>query len=138
MNKYLKEFLHRGLIFGGFGPIILGIIYVIVSNTEKSFSLQANEILIGIISVYLLAFIQAGASVFNQIEHWSIPKSVFFHFLTIYLGYTSCYIINTWIPFKAEIILLFTIIFIIVYVIIWLSVYFIIKLCAKKLNNKLN
>ena len=30
MNKYLKEFFHRGLIFGGFGPIILGIVFAIL------------------------------------------------------------------------------------------------------------
>jgi hypothetical protein len=31
MNRYVKSFLHRGLIFGGFGPIICGIIFFIIS-----------------------------------------------------------------------------------------------------------
>ena len=31
MNKYLKEFLKRGLMFGGFGPIVLGVIYFLVN-----------------------------------------------------------------------------------------------------------
>ena len=85
MNKYLKEFLHRGLIFGGFGPIILGIIYYIISKNTKDFSLSGGELLLGIVSIYMLTFVQAGATVFNQIEHWPIPKSLLFHFHDIFL-----------------------------------------------------
>ena len=35
MNKYLKEFLHRGLIFGGFGPLVAGIVFLIIGLTNK-------------------------------------------------------------------------------------------------------
>ena len=31
MNKYFKEYLKRGMAFGGFGPIIGGIVYLILS-----------------------------------------------------------------------------------------------------------
>ena len=31
MNKYVREFLHRGLMFGGFGPIVFGIIILCIS-----------------------------------------------------------------------------------------------------------
>ena len=84
MNKYLKEFLHRGLVFGGFGPIVLGIVYAILESTVEHFSLNGIQILIAIISVYILAFVQAGVSVFNQIESFSVPKHCFaiFHFYT--------------------------------------------------------
>ena len=74
MNKYLKAFLHRGLIFGGFGPIILGIIYAILQKTIEGFTLDGAEILVAIVSIYLLAFMHAGVSVFNQIEEWSLLK----------------------------------------------------------------
>ena len=30
MNCYVKEFLKRGLMFGGFGPIVAGIVYLIL------------------------------------------------------------------------------------------------------------
>ena len=30
MNKYVRSFLHRGLMFGGFGPIIIGIVYLVL------------------------------------------------------------------------------------------------------------
>ncbi len=137
MNKYLKEFLHRGLIFSGFGPIILGIVYAILEKTLPDFSLDGIQILIAIVSIYCLAFLQAGASVFNQIESWSISKSVFWHFLTLYIAYVSCYILNRWIPFDINVILIFTLVFVAIYFIIWLCVYSIIKITSKRLNEKL-
>ena len=87
MNKYLKEFLHRGLVFSGFGPIALGIIYFILSKTIDNFTLSGVEVFAGIVSTYLLAFVQAGVTVFNQIEHWPVPKSVLCHFASLFIVY---------------------------------------------------
>ena len=91
MNKYVKEFFHRGLVFSGFGPIILGIIYFVLSKTVVNFTLSGAEVFLGIVSIYLLAFVQAGATVFNQIEHWSIGKSLLCHLSTLYVAYSLCY-----------------------------------------------
>lgn len=137
MNKYFKDFLHRGLMFGGFGPIILGIIFLIVSKTSANFSITVSQILIGIISTYMIAFLQAGASVFNQIDGWSVPKSTFFHFLTIYIAYVGAYLLNSWLPFDLKVILIFTLIFIVVYLVIWLTVVISLKIVSKKLNRKI-
>lgn len=137
MKKYVKEFLHRGLMFGGFGPIILGIIYAILEKNIEDFSLSGVQILIAIVSIYLLAFLQAGASVFNQIEEWSIPKSLLCHFAVLYIAYVSCYLLNNWIPFNANVILIFTVIFLIGYLVIWLSVFTTVKLISKKLNKSI-
>ncbi len=137
MNKYVKEFLHRGLMFSGFGPIIFGIIIFIVSKTTDSFILEAGEVLIGIVSTYLLAFVHAGASVFSQIEHWGIGKSLLCHLSTLYVAYSICYIINTWIPFEPKMLLLFTVIFMVIYFVVWGIVYFTIKATSKNFNAKL-
>lgn len=137
MKKYVKEFLHRGLMFGGFGPIILGIIYAILEKFVEDFSLNGIQLLIAIVSVYLLAFLQAGASVFNQIEEWSIPKSSLCHFAVLYVAYVSCYLINNWIPFNVNVLLIFTAIFLIGYLAIWLSVFITVKLVSKKLNKSI-
>lgn len=137
MNKYVKEFFHRGLVFGGFGPIILGIIYMIISKVENDFSLSATEVFVAIISIYLLAFVQAGATVFNQIEHWPLPKSLLCHFSTLYCAYISCYLLNTWIPFKKEVILVFTGIFIAAYFVVWGIVVVSVKAVSKKMNKRL-
>lgn len=137
MNKYLKDFLHRGLMFGGFGPIVLGIVYFVLSKTLDDFVLGANEVLLGIVSVYMLAFVQAGASVFNQIEEWPLPKSLLFHFLTLYAAYVLCYVLNSWIPFVPKILLIFTAVFAAIYFVIWITVYLSVKAASKKFNAKL-
>ena len=137
MNKYVKEFLHRGLMFSGFGPIIFGIIVFIVSKTTDNLVLNAGEVLVGIVSTYLLAFVHAGASVFNQIEHWGIGKSLLCHLSTLYVAYSLCYLINTWIPFEPKVLLIFTLIFMAVYFVVWGIVYVSVKATSKNFNAKL-
>lgn len=136
MNKYFKGFCLRGLMFGGFGPIVTAIVLFCISLATEV-SLGGKEILLAVVSTYLLAFIQAGASVFNQIESWSIPKSVGVHFLLLYLAYVSCYLLNSWIPFNVNVVLIFTAVFAVGYAVIWITVYLIIKKTTKQLNGKL-
>ena len=137
MNKYVKEFLHRGLMFSGFGPIIFGIIVFIVSKTTDNLVLNAGEVLVGVVSTYLLAFVHAGVSVFNQIEHWGIGKSLLCHLSTLYVAYSICYVINTWIPFEPKMLLLFTAIFMVIYFVVWGIVYVSVKATSKNFNAKL-
>lgn len=137
MNHYLKSFLHRGLLFGGFGPIVAGIVFLILGIVLEDFSLGGGEILLAIVSTYLLAFIQAGASIFNQIEHWSIAKSLGIHFLTLYLAYSICYTVNRWIPFEPMVLAIFSAIFIVAYLVIWFTVYLCVRSAGKKLNANL-
>ena len=137
MNKYGKEFLHRGLMFAGFGPITMGIIYLIVSFTIKDFSIYGRDAFTAVISTYLLAFVHAGSSVFNQIEHWSIMKGLFCQLASLYLVYVGCYLINSWIPFEVMFLVIFTAIFVTTYLVIWGIVYLCVKGNAKKLSEKI-
>ena len=137
MNRYLKEFLHRGLLFGGFGPIILGVVYAILQTAIENFSLDGVQTLVATVSVYLLAFLQAGASVFNQIEHWSLPKATLCHFSTLYVAYVSCYLVNSWIPFDTGFLAIFTAVFAAVYLGVWLAVAISVKAVSRKLNEKI-
>ena len=124
-------------MFAGFGPIVLGVIFFILSKTLNGFYVSGGQILLGIISTYILAFVQAGATVFNQIEHWGIGKSLLCHLSTLYVAYSICYVINTWIPFEPKMLLLFTVIFMVIYFVVWGIVYFTIKATSKKFNAKL-
>ena len=137
MNKYLKEFLHRGMMFGGFGPIVAGIIYLVISCTTEEFSLGSLEVFTAIVSTYLLAFIHAGVSVFNQIEDWPLARSLLCHLSTLYVAYIGCYLINSWIPFDFKVILVFTLSFVVLYFVIWFIVVAAIKQTQNKLNSKL-
>ena len=138
MNKYLKNFLHRGLIFGGFGPIVVGIVFAIHSVSGTGVQISGDKICLAIISSYILAFLHAGASVFNQIEGWSVPKSLFWHFSTLFVAYSGCYIVNSWIPFEPLVLLIFAGVFILIYFVIWISVYLSVKAVSRKLNSKLH
>lgn len=138
MKKYLKQFIHRGLVFGGFGPIVMGIIYLCLSFSIKNFSVTGSETFFAIITTYLLAFIHAGASIFNQIEDWPIMKSLLCHFLTLYFAYILCYLINSWIDFNFIAILIFTAVFIAIYFVIWTIVIISIKNTERRMNHKLN
>lgn len=137
MNKYVKDFFKRGFAFAGLGPIIAGIVDLSIFYTIDNFTLTGLQVFVAILSTYVLAFLQAGASVFNQIEEWSLLKSTFFHFITIYVAYVGCYLINSWIPFDIMFIIVFTACFLAMYLIIWIIVYLCIKATSKKLNSKL-
>ena len=134
MKKYVNEFLTRGLMFGGFGPIILAIIYYLISVFKEGITFGGQEILQGVISIYLLAFVHAGASVFTQIEEWGLNKSIGVHFSTLYVAYSCCYLTNSWIPFDLKVFGIFTGIFVAVYVVVWLVV----SLCVRKTSHMLN
>lgn len=137
MERPVKEFFHRGLIFGGFGPIVMALIYFILSFSEKKMILSCKEVFIVIISTYILAFVHAGSSVFNQIEEWPIMKSILYHFSALYIAYTLCYLINSWLPFDFKVVLIYTFSFVVLYFVIWLAVLISLKIAGKKLNRKL-
>ena len=138
MNKCVKNYLQRGIAFGGFGPIVMGIVFAILYAAGVDVRLNGVEILIAIVSTYVLAFVQAGSSVFNQIESWPIAKRMGIHFASLYVVYVACYLVNRWLPFSWQVILLFTAIFVGVYLIVWITVALITHGISKRLNNSLS
>lgn len=138
MNKYVKEYMHRGLIFGGFGPIIAGIILFIIDKTGGELELSGFSVFLAIISTYICAFVHAGASVFPQIEHWGKVKAMFWQFVSIYAVYMTAYTINGWLPMKPLIIAIFTSAFLGGFLIVWLVVYLVTRKSIDEMNSKLN
>ena len=137
MNQYVKNYLQRGITFGGFGPIVAGVIFWILQLAGVEVVLSGAQVLIAIVSTYILAFVQAGSSVFNQIEEWPLAKSMGLHFLSLYIVYVGCYLVNRWLPFAWQVIAIFTGVFILVYLAVWLTVYLVVKSVSKKLNKKI-
>lgn len=133
----VRDFFLRGLLFGGFGPIIAGIVYLILHFTLQDLTLTGLQVFTVIVSTYLLAFVHAGASVFNQIESWPLAKSTLCHFGLLYVAYILCYVINSWIPFEPLVLGIFTAIFAVGYAVIWLAVYVSIRVTVKRLNRSL-
>lgn len=136
-TRPVRDFFFRGLMFGGFGPVIAGIVYLILHLTLKDLTLTGLQVFTVIVSTYLLAFVHAGASVFNQIESWPLAKSTLCHFGLLYIAYVLCYVINSWIPFEPLVLGIFTAIFAVGYAVIWLAVYVSIRVTVKRLNRSL-
>ena len=136
-TRPVRDFFFRGLLFGGFGPIIAGIVFLVLHLTLKDLTLTGLQVFTVIVSTYLLAFIHAGASVFNQIESWPLAKSTLCHFGLLYVAYVLCYVINSWIPFEPLVLGIFTAIFAVGYAVIWLAVYVSIRVTVKQLNRSL-
>ena len=133
----VKEFFLRGVIFGGAGPLVLGIVYLCLHRALETFSLSGFEVFLGILSTYILAFIHAGSGVFHKIESWSPSKSCLCQMSLLYASYILCYVLNDWIPFEPIAIAVFTAIFVVGYGAICLTVYLSIKAYAKRLNRAL-
>ena len=136
-TRPVRDFFFRGLLFGGFGPVIAGIVYLILHLTLQDLALTGLQVFTVIVSTYLLAFVHAGASVFNQIESWPLAKSTLCHFGLLYIAYVLCYVINSWIPFEPLVLGIFTAIFAVGYAVIWLAVYVSIRVTVKRLNRSL-
>ena len=59
------------------------------------------------------------------------------HFSVLYFAYVACYLINSWIPFNINVLLIFTAVFIAIYLTIWITVLISLKLISKRLNAKI-
>lgn len=138
MKKFWKEFLLRGLICAGSGPLVLAIIYGLLGATGVAESLSPREVCIGILTITLLAFTAAGMTAIYQLEQLPLPIMILLHGGVLYIAYILTYLMNGWLLSQLKPFLVFTVIFIGVYAVTWAIVYSIIKAKTKKLNKMLN
>ena len=55
MKKYVLEFVRRGLIACGFGPLVLAVLYLILQKEANLETLTVNQVCLGILSLSALA-----------------------------------------------------------------------------------
>ena len=137
MNKFLKEFLLRGLICAGGGPVVLAVIYGILGATGTVEAFSPREVCVGILSITLLAFIAAGMTAIYQTEQLPLPIMILLHGGALYIAYILVYLLNGWLQSSLIPILVFTGIFAAGYTLVWLVIYWIEKVRAEKLNRLL-
>ena len=135
MKKFVLEFLRRGLIASGIGPIVLAIVYLILQQTAAVEALSVNQVCIGIFSITALAFIAGGMNSIYQIERLPLMVAILIHGGVLYIGYLGTYLLNDWLDFGVMPIVVFSAIFVVGYIVIWAIVYSIIKRNADKLNK---
>lgn len=137
MKAFAKEFLHRGLLAAGGGPIVLAIVYGILGNFGVVSSFSPREVCLGILTVTLLAFIVAGMTAIYQLEQLPLVSALLIHGAGLYAAYILIYLLNGWLQHQLIPILIFTAIFIAGYAVIWFIIYSITKAKTQHINSKL-
>ena len=138
MRKYVVEFLKRGMSVCFGGPLVLAIVYGILGLVGAVESFTVGEVVTGIFSSTLLAFIAAGITVIYTIDKISTFTSALIHGAVLYLDYILLYLFNGWLQSSLKPIMIFTICFVLGYLIIWAIVFVVTRKCTKKLNESLN
>ena len=137
MKKNVLEFVRRGLIACGFGPIVLAILYLILKRQTGLETLTVNQMCRGIFSISALAFVAGGMNVLYQIERLALMAAILIHGGVLYICYLATYLLNDWLEEGLTPILVFTGIFIVGYLAIWAIIYSINKRNTQKLNAML-
>ena len=137
MKKFISNFCLRGLIAMGFGPLVYGIIMLILHLCNVDTTSNGLDIFKGIISTCIMAFIIAGISNIYQVESLSLMSKIMIHALSLYLVYLVFYLLNDWIVKDLKVIGIFSLIFFSGYIVIWIIIYIIERKKIKELNEKL-
>ena len=135
MKKIVLEFVLRGFVACGFGPIVLVIFYLVLQNQAAVETLTVNQVCLGIFSLSTLAFIAGGMNVIYQIERLPLMIAILIHGSVLYISYLGTYLLNDWLEWGWTPILVFSGIFVFGYLAIWAIIYFVIKRNTEKLNT---
>ena len=137
MKKFVLDFVRRGLIATGLGPIVLAIVYLILKQSAAIDTLTVNQVCIGIFSLSALAFIAGGMNAIYQVERLPLMTAILIHGGVLYIGYLVTYLLNDWLDFGIIPIIVFSAIFVVGYIVIWAIIYSIIKRTTTNLNKTL-
>lgn len=133
MKAFLKEFVKRGSMFCGGGPLIVAIIYMFLPVETVGVSHIVTEILTSL----LLAFIAAGISAIYTVEKIPYPTAGLIQGSVLLADYLTIYLINGWIPVTWQSITMFVTIFVAAFLTISLIIYHSIKVQIEKLNKQI-
>ncbi len=137
MKKNIFEFIRRGFIACGFGPLVLAVVYLALQENGVTEMLSVNDVCLGIFSLSALAFIAGGMNVVYQIERLPIMLAILIHGGVLYICYLITYLLNGWLETGATPILVFSGIFMAGFIAIWLFIYSVTRKNAEKINDKL-
>ena len=137
MKKVALEFLRRGVMSCGVGPIILGVLYLILHHNGVVENVSVKELCVGIFSLSALAFVAGGINALYQLERLPLMAAILIHGSVLYVSYLMTYLVNGWLEWGRVPVLVFTGIFVVGYLVIWAVIYFVIKRKTKNLNKML-
>jgi len=135
MKKYIGEFVRRGLVSCGLGPMVLAVLYLVLQHKGVLETLTVREVCVGIVSLSVLAFIAGGMNVLYQIERLPLMAAILIHGSVLYVSYMATYLLNDWLERGVMPLLVFSGIFLLGYLVIWAVIYSIIKRRTDRLNE---
>ena len=137
MKRHILEFLRRGGVACGFGPLLLAVLYWILHRHGVVDVLTVHEVCLGIISLFLLAFIAGGMNFIYQIEQLPLMLAILIHGSILYISYLATYLLNDWLDLGWIPILVFSAIFLLGYLSIWAVIYVVTKKKTAQVNEML-
>lgn len=135
MRKNILEFIRRGMVASGFGPMVLACLYLILQHQGVELNLTVNQVCLGIFSLSALAFIAGGMNVVYQIERLPLMTAILIHGGVLYISYLLTYLLNGWLEWGGISILAYTGIFALGYLVVWVIIYFVTKKRTQRINE---
>lgn len=137
MKQNFLEFLRRGLVACGFGPLVLAIFYLILQRHAGIETLTVHQVCTGIFSLSALAFFAGGMNVLYQMERLPLMVAILIHGIVLYVSYLGTYLLNDWLEWGTTPILVFSGIFVAGYLVVWAIIYAVTKRNTEKINQML-
>ena len=135
MKKHIREFMRRGFVACGIGPLVLAVLYWILQKTAGVETLTVNQVCLGILSLSVLAFVAGGLNFVYQIERLPLMGAIFIHGAVLYASYLVTYLVNGWLEQGVTPILVFSAIFILGFLAIWAVIYAIMRSRTRRINE---
>ena len=135
MRKYILEFIRRGLVACGFGPLVLAVLYLILQKEAGLETLTVHQVCLGIFTLSALAFLAGGMNVLYQVEQIPLMLAILIHGGVLYFGYLGTYLVNGWLEWGMTPVLVFSGIFAGSYLLIWGFIYSITQKRTENLNE---
>lgn len=137
MKSFARDFVRRGFIACGLGPVVLAVFYLLLQYKGAVEVLSVNQVCIGIFSLSALAFIAGGMNAVYKIEKLPLMAAILIHGSVLYVCYLVTYLLNDWLETGIMPILVFSAIFISGFLVIWLIIYSVVKRKTEQLNKML-
>ena len=135
MKNYILDFLRRGLVACGIGPMVLAVLYLVLRHHGIVEVLSVGQVCTGIVSLTVLAFIAGGMNAIYQVERLPLMLAILIHGTVLYLSYLITYLVNDWLEWSAIPVMVFSGIFAIGYLVIWAVIYCVIRRRTAILNE---
>ena len=135
MKKIILDFIRRGLMACGIGPIVLAVVYLVLQRHAGVETLTVDKVCTGIFSLTALAFVAGGMNAVYQMERLPLMVAILTHGVVLYLSYLVTYLLNNWLDWGTVPLLVFSGVFVAGYLVIWAVIYLFIRRKTAKLNQ---